>query len=473
MNRRVFLKLLGSSALSVLTPSCLTTSRNTTHGKPNILIFLTDDQGYADLGCYGSPDIRTPNIDSIAAKGVRFTSGYVTAPQCSPSRAGLISGRYQQRFGLEMNVLDDPTFGLPSGIDTFGNYMRRAGYATGAFGKWHLGNMREECRAINRGFDFVWSMPGEKRNELAYRGESLRNDSLLPYSTHKTHYLTEGLIHFIEKNTRADKPWFAYMAYHVPHEPFHTTSEFLARNMHVTDSARRVLAGMLTELDDSVGKVLAKLRRLRTEENTLIFFLSDNGAQRRPDMPFTAGSNGPLRGKKGSVFEGGIRVPFLVQWVGHVPAAQVLDCPVSSLDILPTALAAAGRTPTRANLDGIDILPLLSNRELPPERSLYWRWWGQMAVRRGDWKLVSGALSRHSIPARHQFGLFNVAADVTELNDMAADRPDLVRSLSAELMRWNDTLVRPGWISEGARKKLQNLYGGKAMKPYRPTPRVQ
>ena len=230
----------------------LTHAIHASEREPNVIVLFSDDQGYADLGLHGSEVVKTPNIDSIGKNGIRFTSGYVTAPQCSPSRAGLLSGRYQQRFGMEVNGAKNPDFGIPADVPLMGEYMRKAGYATAAIGKWHVGN-KESLRAIDRGFDWVWSMQGESRKDLAYLGFELNNNRRTPSSTHKTNYLTLGALHFIEKNR--ERPFFMYLAYHVPHAPYISRSKWMDKNRHVKNGDKRVLAAMMSELDESVGRI--------------------------------------------------------------------------------------------------------------------------------------------------------------------------------------------------------------------------
>jgi len=436
--------------------------------QPNVIVLFTDDQGYADLGLHGSQIVKTPNIDSIGRNGIHFTSGYVAAPQCGPSRAGILSGRYPQRFGMEINAASAPGFGMPSDIPLIGNYMKKAGYVTAAVGKWHVGNTNASL-AINRGFDWVWSMKGEKPDEL--QGVKIDNGHRTPTSTHRTNYLTLGALHFIEKNKA--KPFFMYLAYHVPHAPYISTPNWMDKNKHVANKDKRVLAGMISELDDSVGRILAKLRELKLEEDTLIFYISDNGAQLAAKYPATVGSNDPLKGKKGTTYEGGVRVPWLVQWKGTIPAGQVVDDPVISLDVLPTALAAAGREDLiTGKLDGVNLLPFFKKQSALPSRKLYFRWRGWFAVREDKWNAVYPAPLFQTPPEKivplseAKLELYDMSRDKEQRSNIATQQPERVAKLKQSLVAWNRELTAPGWIAPRDVSVLNRIYGKEGMSHY-------
>jgi arylsulfatase A-like enzyme len=408
--------------------------------RPNILIMLADDLGYADLGVQGCTDVPTPHIDSIAKSGVRFTSGYVSAPVCSPSRAGLMTGRYQTRFGHELNhpLADRAPMGMPIDQKTAADWMKQAGYVTGHIGKWHLGNPKlPHYSPTARGFDeSVWfpgqgKLPpltlyrngkGEKANER-YVDEAMAREASA----------------FIERH--AAHPWFLYVAFLTPHEPLDTPAEVEAEFRDITDPARRKCAAMLSMLDKSVGRVLQSLRDSGLENNTLVVFLGDNGAP-----PKNGSRNTPLRGGKGSTWEGGIREPFVMQWKGMIPAGQVVDAPVISLDLLRTALAAARvEVPAESALDGADLLPFLAGKtQKPPHEALYWRYGPQMAVRAGDWKLTKSYDTDERPPALRT-GLYLVAKDAGEQNDLAAKNPEKVQELQKLWDDWNTKNVEPLW----------------------------
>ena len=419
--------------------------------QPNILIMLADDMGYADLGVQGCTDIPTPNIDSIAKNGVRFTSGYVSAPVCSPCRAGLITGRYQTRFGHELNhpLADRAPLGMPADQKTFADWMKRAGYVTGHIGKWHLGNPKlPEYAPTARGFDeSVW-FPGQNKLPpltLFRNGKPEKADE---------RFVDEAMAReaggFITRH--ADQPWFLYVAFLTPHEPMDIPGEVEAEFDGISDPARRKCASMISLLDNSVGRVMKALRDSGQEERTLVVFMSDNGAP-----PKNGSRNTPLRGGKGSTWEGGIREPFVMQWKGRIPAGSVLGEPVISLDLLPTALAAAKvEVPADSLLDGVNLLPYLTGQTREsPHKSLFWRYGSQMAVRAGDWKLTK-AIDRHARPPAVNTGLFHIVKDTGEENDLAAAHPEKVLELQKLWDEWNGKNVEPLWGDEpanGAKKK--------------------
>ena len=321
---------------------------------PNVVVLLADDLGFADLGIHGCQDIATPHIDSLAANGVRCTNGYVTCPVCSPTRAGLLSGRYQQRFGHEFNpavaVNGGQDQGLPTDVRTIGDMLRQGRYASGLIGKWHQGE-QEVFHPLNRGFDDFFGFLIGAHNyidsaEPTY-GPILRGRTPVPLDGYLTDVLAREAIGFIERHR--DRPFYLHLAFNAVHTPLEAPEADLAQFDRIKDPARRTYAAMLTRLDVAIGKVLARLRELSLEGDTLIFFLSDNGG---PTTKFSANGsqNRPLRGSKGDTWDGGIHVPFLVQWKGHLPAGTVYSHPVISLDIAATALAAAGISP-RARME--------------------------------------------------------------------------------------------------------------------------
>ncbi|NJL30675.1 MAG: sulfatase-like hydrolase/transferase [Phycisphaerales bacterium] len=302
---------------------------------------MADDLGYAELGSQGCMDIPTPNIDSIARSGVRFTQAYVTCAVCAPSRAGLLTGRYQQRFGFETNpgpeAFADDKFGLPLTEITLAERLRTLGYATGMVGKWHLG-YKPELTPTKRGFDeFFGFLSGAHNYQSGVRrSEILRNME----TVHEQQYLTDAFgreaVQFIHRHK--EQPFFLYLPFNAVHAPMGAPDKYRDRTASITDANRRTYAGMTIAMDNAVGQVLDTLRNEKLEENTLIFFISDNGGPTHQ----TTSSNSPLRGYKSQLWEGGIRVPFLIQWKGQIPAGKVYDDPVISLDIVPTVMAATG-----------------------------------------------------------------------------------------------------------------------------------
>ena len=429
-------------AAGVSCAACFSLSAQAAPGaaRPNVLIMLADDLGYADLGVQGCTDVPTPNLDSIAKNGVRFTSGYVSAPVCSPSRAGLITGRYQTRFGHELNhpLADGAPVGMPVDQKTAADWMKQAGYNTAHIGKWHLGNPKlPQYTPTARGFDeSVW-FPGQRKLPplTLYRNGKAEKAN--------ERYVDEAMAREADAfiNRHAAQPWFLYVAFLTPHEPLDTPAEVEAKFSHITDPARRKCATMISLLDNSAGRVLQALRDSGQEDRTLVVFLGDNGAP-----PKNGSRNTPLRGGKGSTWEGGIREPFLMQWKGTIPAGQVVDAPVISLDLLRTALAAARvEVPDDSALDGADLLPFLTGKtQKPPHQALFWRYGPQMAVRAGDWKLTK-SYDKSVRPPALKTGLYQVAKDAGEQNDLAAKRLEKVQELQKLWDDWNKNNVEPLW----------------------------
>lgn len=442
----------------VLLPLCLGSlgpglAPAATPARPNLIVILTDDQGFGDVGFNGCPDIPTPNIDAIARHGVQFTSGYVSFPVCSPSRAGLLTGRYEQRFGHERNPRFEPDnrqSGLPLSETTLADALGRVGYRSGIIGKWHLG-AHPDLHPLRRGFnEFFGLLGGGHRylpDELTIRegrdahseADSYRLWILRDYEpVRTTQYLTDEFsdeaVRFIARHK--DHPFFLYLAYNAPHAPLQATEKYLSRFAGIKDPRRRTYAAMVSAVDDGVGRLMAELRRQGLEENTLVFFLSDNGGP----TDANASSNAPLRGHKSDPWEGGIRVPFVAQWPGHLPAGRKYDQPVISLDIFATmaALAGAPTDPARP-LDGVDLMPYATGaRSGPPHEAIYLRKFDQgvFAVRRGDHKLV---IPRQGAPAQ----LFNLAQDIGESHNLAANEARLLAELDNLRAAWNAQLVPP------------------------------
>lgn len=448
--------------------------------RPNVVLIVADDLGYGELGCYGGRDIPTPHLDRLAAEGLRFTQGYVTAPVCAPSRAGLLTGRLQQRFGFETNVIGvanmDPHVGLPVTERTLAQRLREAGYATAAVGKWHLGGTAA-FHPLRRGFDAFhgflheghsyaprpwaegvswlrrralpdgnagrWVSPDGRTvwtthmggNEPDYDADNplLRGSQPVDEPLHLTDVFTREACAFIDHH--AGQPFFLYLAYNAVHSPLQATDRHLARFAHLPDLHRRLFAALLAQLDEGVGAVLARLRHHGLEERTLVAFLSDNGG---PTRELTS-SNAPLRGGKGGLHEGGIRVPFLVRWPGGLPGGRAEEQPVSSLDLAATALGALGSSPTGQGLDGIDLAALL--REPPRPRTFFWRLGPRGALRDGDWKLVREAAAGKPGP----WQLFDLRRDPGEQDDLAAREPKRTTALAARWEEWSRAQPRPLW----------------------------
>lgn len=442
LTRRDFIRLVGAGSATLALGDRLLAADGGAGRKPNIIVILADDLGYGELGCQGNKQIPTPNIDSIAANGVRFTNGYVSCPVCSPTRAGLMTGRYQERFGHEFNpggaaANPQTVIGLPLSETTIAARLKSAGYTTGLVGKWHLGH-EAKYRPQDRGFDEIFGFLGGahaymepgKNNASNANNAIMRGSQPVDEKEYLTDALTREAVAFVERHK--EKPFFLYLAYNAVHAPLQAPQKYLDRFKNITDQKRLPFAAMLSAMDDGVGNVLATLRKNNLEENTLIFFLADNGGP----TPSTTSINDPLRGFKGQVFEGGVRVPYMVQWKGRIPAGKVMDKPVISLDIAPTALAAAGATSADAKFDGVNILPALEGSGTPHD-ALFWRFGSQYAIRHGNWKLLKTADGKPE--------LYDLASDIGEKNDLAAKNPEKVKELQARYDKWNAELATPLW----------------------------
>lgn len=426
-------------------------------GKPNIIIILADDLGHADLGFQGCRDIPTRHIDSLVKNGVRCSNGYVSGPYCSPTRAGLLTGRYQQRFGHEFNPgpvgAKDESFGLPLSETTLADRLKTAGYATGVVGKWHLGE-QEQFQPPKRGFDEFFGFLGGGHPYFPGQGAPIYRGSQV---VEEKEYLTDAFgreaVAFVERHK--DQPFFLYLAFNAVHTPMHATDQRLAQFASIANKNRRTYAAMLTAMDEAVGKVLDTLRAAHLEENTLIFFFSDNGGPTMLGTTINASRNDPLRGSKRTTLEGGIHVPFVVQWKGKLPAGSVYNQPVIQLDVLPTALAAAGVAPkAESRLDGVNLLPHLKGETTAsPHESLFWRLGEQWAIRRGDWKLVQYDQAADHSDVRSAASdvkvtsprLYNLARDIGESHDLAAEHSEKFQELLKVWQSWDRQLVNPLW----------------------------
>lgn len=454
MNRRMFLKSMGLAAAATCVSSAVRAGAKAK--KPNVIIILCDDAGYADFGVTGDKLIPTPQIDSLAHDGVICTQGYVTASTCTPSRMGLMAGRYQQRFGAECNVPTIPTpgyskddLGLDTGERTMGDAMRDLGYRTIAIGKWHLGELPQyhPCR---RGFDEFYGFLGGSRSywplDKPNRGHAIRRNYEPVDEAQEIEYLTEDFtdaaLEFIDR--RHERPFFMYLAYNAVHGPKHAKEEDIEQCAQISPQGRRLVAAMTRSMDTGIGRLRARLDALNLTDNTLIIFLNDNGGPQ--DKSY---SNWPLRGFKGTYWEGGIRVPFIVSWPAQLPKGKRFDSPVSALDLLPTAIAAAGgEVRPERNLDGVDLLPYLSgDRRDAPHKTLFWRFCRVSVVREGPWKLIRVA----DDPLQEErklilpLILINLDDDPAETNNLAEDRPEKAKDLLRKLERWETSLAQPRW----------------------------
>ncbi|TWT84328.1 Arylsulfatase [Planctomycetes bacterium CA13] len=409
--------------------------------KPNVILILADDLGYADLGFQGSDRIKTPHLDRLASMGTRFSDGHVSASVCSPSRAGLMTGRYQQRFGHEGNSPRRPD-GMDTAERTMGQALQSLGYRTAIFGKWHLGS-EEKHYPTRRGFDVFWGLregsrtywyDEQKTDKPGSDKATEHNGTQVKFDGHLTDRLGDQTVKFIEECK--DKPFFVYLSFTAPHGPLQSKPEDL-QALGTDDNYLGLIYGM----DRNIGKVLDSLHQHRLIDNTIIWFLSDNGGI-GPTF-----SNYPLGGKKGFKFEGGHRVPFLLYWKNHVPAGKVYDQMVSSLDIYPTSLAAAGGSLDQPRpVDGVDLIPYVTgeNTNTPHER-LYFRKLECAAMRDGHWKLIR--------VDDYGFALYNLKDDIAERNDLSAQQPDRVSQMKGLLEAWEQDKMEPLW-KEGERYKI-------------------
>jgi arylsulfatase A-like enzyme len=415
--------------------------------KPNVIVIVSDDAGYIDFGCYGGTQIPTPNIDAIAKQGVRFTDAYVSASVCAPSRAGLLTGRYQQRFGFEHNTstLVAPGYKLSDvGMDpaeqTIGNEMQANGYKTIAIGKWHQGEEKKHF-PLNRGFDEFYGFIGGHRDFFAYKNKPsnelalYNNNEIVPESkvTYLTDMLTDKATDFIKENNK--KPFFMYLSYNAVHTPMNAKKDLMDRYASIVDPGRRAYAAMMTSLDDGVGKVMETLKQQNLDKNTLIIFINDNGG-----ATVNSSDNGPLRGMKGSKWEGGIRVAMMMHWPGHITPNKTYSKPVSSLDILPTSIAAGnGKQKGTKKLDGVNLIPYINGKSKQvPHEALYWRRGVAAAMREGNWKLIR---------VKENILLFDLSKDLSETINLAAKNPAKTKEMLAKLAQWEKGLDTPHWTS--------------------------
>lgn len=410
---------------------------------PNIVVLMADDLGYHDVGFQGCTDIPTPNIDSIARDGVRFTNAYVAATYCSPSRAGFFTGRYPTRFGHEFNLHGVPGFGMPLSESTIADRLRTAGYATGLVGKWHLGDdpqFQPQQRGFDEFFGFLRMQPYIFDGTPVMRGvkPTIEREYLIDACARES-------VSFIDQH--AQKPFFLCVTFQSPHGPIQPDENRLARLASITEARRRDYAALILSMDDAVGRILAALSANSLAENTIVVFFNDNGGA------YYFASNAPLRGRKTTTLEGGIRVPMAICWPGHIKAGTVYNRPIVQLDLPATFVAAAGM-PAVENADGVDLLPYLDGRNAEaPHDALFWRKGPQMAVRCGDWKLVrydiaiDTGLNRGNEDATDvtESRLYDLACDVGESHDLASANPAKVAELQSLWDEWNANNVAPIW----------------------------
>lgn len=413
--------------------------------KPNIVVILADDLGFSDTGFTGCRDIPTPNLDRLRAQGVRFANSYVSHPFCSPTRAGLLTGRYQQRFGHENNPQFGVGEGLPLSETLLPALLKPVGYTSALIGKWHLGDA-PHFHPNARGFDEFYGFLGGGHQYFPLDKSRIdpAKEYFIPLSRNREpavqrEYMTQEISReaasFIARRKR--DPFFLYVAYNTPHTPMQAPDNYLARFASISDERRRQYAAMVSAMDDGIGTVLAALKENNLDNDTLVFFLSDNGGPSQAN----ASSNLPLRGGKGGLYEGGIRTPMLARWTGRLKPNSTYDAPVISLDIAATALSLAGAKPAPGNpLDGVDLVPCITGAKSgDPHERLFWRTGGgtHLALRESNWKLV---LHEHA-----EAELYDLAQDPNERTDIAAANLARVRDLRTKLMQWHGELAAPAW----------------------------
>ena len=442
---------------------------------PNLIVVMCDDLGYSDVGFNGCKDIPTPNIDRIADNGVRCTSGYTTYSVCGPSRAGFMTGRYEQRFGFERNPQyrpNDPNMGLPKEERTIAETLKPAGYTSGIIGKWHLG-AHPSNHPLNRGFNFFYGhlggghryFPDEltiqdsyvaKDEEESYKTWILRNHEPVSPEKYLTDAFSDAAVEFVTDNKK--QPFFLFLSFNAPHNPLQATEKYLSRFPDIGDEKRKTYAAMISAVDDGVGRLLDTLEDLNLSKKTIVFFLSDNGGPESKN----ASDNGALRGGKGDVWEGGYRVPYAVMWPGTLPAGAVYDHPVSSLDVLATIADLSGVPKDSARpLDGTNLIPYLTEKQSGvPHDALYLRKFdgGQYTVRSGDYKLLipwQGAAAQ----------LYNLEKDIGEEQNIAAQHPEKLQELETLRSKWDSQLVEPRFLglihTEAWQKKLKRKEAAK------------
>lgn len=444
MTRRRFLSIVGLGVASSLVGGRAEATRRESR-TPNFVLILADDLGYGDIGCYGHPQNRTPHLDRLAREGLRFTDFHSNGPMCSPTRAALLTGQYQHRFGKAFEgALSAKTHahtGLPAEVVTLPEMLKSAGYATGMFGKWHLGYEAPHL-PTQHGFDEFRGLltgDGDHHSHISRSGDEdwWHDEQIESESGYSVELVTRHSIDFMTRNRH--RPFFLYVAHLAIHFPWQGPDEEAHRvkgqdywnlsklGPHGEGEVKPVVRQMVEALDDSVGRIVTALRQLSLDDNTFVFFASDNGGYRNYSGLFDGeiSSNGPLRGQKGDVFEGGHRVPALAWWPGRI-AAGVTEETAMTMDLLPTYADLAGIAPA-GRIDGTTLTPLLMQGTPLPQRDLFWRKEDEWAIRRGPWKLTG---------VGEQMQLFNLDNDLEEQEDLAAHHPTLVTDLLASCKQW-------------------------------------
>lgn len=428
--------------------------------KPNFIVIMTDDQGYGDLSCMGNTDFVTPNIDSLAKSGVRFTDWYAGSPVCSPSRACLMTGRYPGNAGVRAILAGHrKASGLTPKVPTLASALKKEGYQTNLVGKWHLG-LAEECRPNRNGYDyfygfmagcidyyshiFYWGMADGHTNPTHDLWENDRE--IYDNGEYFTDLVTRKAVERIRVCGQKEEPFFLFVGYNAPHYPMHAPRKYMDRFAHLPWD-RQVMAAMISAVDDGVGDIVDELKRQGIYENTCIFYQSDNGPSRESrnwmdgrEDPYYGGLPGGLKGHKYSLFEGGIRVPGIFSYPGKVPGNQVIHEPCGAMDIFPTLLKEAGGNPGDYELDGRDIMEVMTQGTSSPHREIFWEMEEQTAVRRGDYKLVLNGVLEEGEGIQDPVFLSDLSKDPSESRNLAEELPELTRELTEQALAWRNQL---------------------------------
>lgn len=435
--------------------------------RPNIIIFMADDMGYADTGFTGATDILTPNLDKLAENGVVFEQGYANHSFCAPSRAALLSGKYPYRFGFETNPAYDPAnplMGIDPSVKLFPKRLQEVGYKTAIVGKWHLG-ASEKHHPNNRGFDYFYGFLGGGHDYFkidttkpvweAYLQGLTRNKKTANFDGYLTTALSNDAANFVNENK--DNPFFLFVSYNAPHQPLQAPKEDIERYSHIKDKKRRVYAAMVDVMDRGIGNVVATLKKNGIYENTLIFFLSDNGGpQGSKENPGkgNASSNKPFRGGKGSFYDGGVHVPFIASWPAKFKSGSRYKLPVNSLDIGKTAVAVAGVEPNSVtDMEGVNLIPFVTGEDKKaPHDAIYWRGGSNWSV------LASDGMKHVKDKDSKNPELFYLPNDISESEDIIDKKSIRAKELHAKWIEWNKKNIDEKMMGYKAYHKLRSEF---------------
>jgi arylsulfatase A-like enzyme len=450
--------------------------------KPNIILIVSDDQGYADLSCIGTPGVSTPNLDNLAANGVRLTNWYASSPICAPSRIGIMTGRYPIFAGMNVNVKTGKhNTGLPKETATIAEALKKLDYHTSIFGKWHLG-AREDCWPVRRGFDYWYGMKGgcvDFYSHILYYEEPVglppihdlyeNGEEVWENGRYFTELITEKAITYFDGLARDNdnNPFFAFLAYTDPHYPMHAP-ETLVREFQDLPPERRIMAAKIKALDNSIGEILEAMKKNGQLENTLIFFMSDNGPSREIHcwldetvVPYKGGETGRFRGHKQSLFEGGIRVPAIVSWPGKIPQNVVSHEVGIASDLFPTFLTTAGGNPDEYSLDGKNLLDMFTGTEQSPHDAVFWEFRGQYGVRKGRFKLVINGADVDGVSSEDKIHLADLESEEADMLNVKNKYPEITNELKMMADEWYEnakTYYKNTWEGKNADQRSYPPY---------------